>query len=101
MLCYLELKSEWSTFPSDKQQVMVLNDEAVMHLGIRNVTCLIHYDLPLPTSSSSETTNRGAQRFMCLWENIRSIAEQKSIPTNTYKKPVGGGVVTVHSFAYE
>lgn len=79
----------WNIYHPEEQQVMVLNDEALKHLNIRNVTCLIHYDLPLPNPKHSSKIRsscyQGAERFICMWDNIRSIAIEKSNPSLTSK----------------
>lgn len=70
---------------------MVLNDEALMYLNMRNVTCLINYDIPMLTFKSAigKMYNPTAERFACFSDNIRSIAEEKSIPTMKYTRQVG------------
>ncbi|OXA45216.1 putative ATP-dependent RNA helicase TDRD12 [Folsomia candida] len=77
-----DLLREWTSGPATDRQIMVLNDSALSRLNIRNVTCLIHYNLP--KNPISRISSEGAERFTCMWNNYRDIAMEKACPQTKY-----------------
>jgi len=65
---------------------MVLHDTILRGLEIHDVTCLIHYDLPLKVAHIKSSA--GADRFSCMWGFFRDITDEKENMSLQYRRQV-------------